>query len=186
MTAPESATVPTRSRRRLILGAGAAALVAGAGSAWWARRSAPADDPALAVLWALQCERPDGTRLSMADFRGRPLLVNFWATWCPPCVEELPLIDGFFAQHAGNGFQVVGLAVDKPAAVRNFLAKAPVAFPVGITGMEGLSLLRALGNTAGGLPFTMVLKGTGEVHTRKMGQISLQELQGWAGDLSRP
>ncbi len=185
MNVPDTPAVPGRSRRRLLVGAGAAAVVAGAGAAWWARRSTPAADPALARLWALDCEQPDGGRLEMSKFRGQPLLVNFWATWCPPCVEELPLIDGFFAQRAGNGFQVVGLALDKPAAVRSFLVKTPVAFPVGIAGMEALSLLRALGNTAGGLPFTMVMKATGEVHTRKMGQISLQELQGWAGDLSR-
>jgi thiol-disulfide isomerase/thioredoxin len=183
MTSPAPPPVAEPRRRRLFMGAGAAALVAGAGIAWWSQRSGAGGDPALDALWALKCERPDGSPLALADFRGRPLLVNFWATWCPPCVEELPMIDGFFAQRAANGMQVLGLAVDKAASVRTFLARTPVKFPVGITGMDGLALLRTLGNKGGGLPFSMVLSAAGDVHARKMGQISLQELQGWAREV---
>jgi thiol-disulfide isomerase/thioredoxin len=128
----------------------------------------------------LQSERPEGGTLPMAGFRGRPLLVNFWAPWCPPCVEELPMIDAFFRQHAPNGWQVVGLAVDKPEAVQKFLGKTPVAFPVGILGLAGLSVVKELGNAAGGLPFTLVLDAAGHVAERKIGQITPQDLQRWA------
>lgn len=173
-------------RRGLVLGAGAAALVAGVGAAWWAGRGAQGTDGAsAAAVWALNAAQPDGAGLSMAAFRGRPVLVNFWATWCPPCVEELPLVDGFFRQHAANGWQVVGLALDKPESVRAFLAKTPVSFPVGILGMGGMGALKALGNTTGGLPFTLVLNARGSVQARKMGQITPTDLQGWAHGTSR-
>ncbi|WP_326533499.1 TlpA family protein disulfide reductase [Pseudorhodoferax sp.] len=179
MTSP----APT-ARRGLLFAAGGAALVAGVGAAWWLRKPGPAANPETEPLWALQSEQPGGGMLPMASFRGRPLLVNFWAPWCPPCVEELPMIDAFFRQRSPNGWQVVGLAVDKPAAVQNFLGKTPVAFPVGIVGMGGLSLVKSLGNTAGGLPFTVVLDAAGRVHERKIGQITPEDLQRWATQIS--
>lgn len=172
------------ARRGVLLAAGSVALAAGAGAAWWARKArGAADDPAVQSFWALQSERPGGGMVAMSDFRNRPLLVNFWAPWCPPCVEELPMIDAFFRQHAGNGWQVVGLAVDKPVAVQNFLGKTPVAFPVGVLGLAGLSVVKDLGNAAGGLPFTLVLDAAGQVVERKIGQITPQDLQRWAAQI---
>lgn len=167
-------------RRGVLVAAGAAALAAGAGAAWWLRPATPALSPELEVFWTSQSERPDGGALPMAQFRGRPLLVNFWAPWCPPCVEELPLIDGFFRQHSANGWQVVGLAVDRTPAVQAFLGRTPVSFPVGIVGLAGLSLVKAMGNTSGGLPFTLVMDAGGNVHERKMGQITAADLQRWS------
>lgn len=177
-------TNPAR-RRGLVLGMGTAALLAGAAAAWWSGRSSRPMDPAAAALWALSATQPDGAPLAMASLRGRPTLVNFWATWCPPCVEELPLIDAFYREHAANGWQVVGLAVDKPAAVQAFLGKTPVTFPVGILGLGGMSMLKTLGNTGGGLPFTLVLNAEGALQDRKMGQITTIDLLGWARETTR-
>lgn len=168
------------ARRGVLFAAGAAALVAGAGAAWWLRGASKNAPTEAAGLWALQSERPGGGTLAMAGFKGRPLLVNFWAPWCPPCVEELPLIDAFFRQHGPNGWQVVGLAVDKPEAVQKFLGRTPVAFPVGILGLAGLTAVKEMGNTSGGLPFTLVLDAAGAVVERKMGQITPGDLQRWA------
>ncbi len=93
------------------------------------------------------------------------------------------MIDAFFRQHGPNGWQVVGLAVDKPAAVQKFLDKTPVGFPVGILGLAGLSVVKELGNQAGGLPFTLVLDAAGHVVERKIGQITPQDLQRWAAQI---
>jgi len=113
--------------------------------------------------------------------RGRPLLINFWATWCPPCVDELPLIDGFYRENARKSWQVVGLAIDQPSAVRTFLQRTPVTFPVGMAGLEGTELARSLGNTSGGLPFTVVLGADGHVRQRRIGRVAPSDLAQWSG-----
>jgi thiol-disulfide isomerase/thioredoxin len=165
-------------RRRRLLGAVAAAAgVAGVGAAWWGRQSGAALTDAEASLWRLRFDTPAGGVLDMQALQGRPVLLNFWATWCPPCVEELPLIEGFFQTQRANGWQVVGLAVDQLSAVQGFLRKTPVSFPVGLAGLAGTGLSRSLGNLSGGLPFTVVLGASGGVLHRKMGRLNAADLQ---------
>lgn len=167
--------------RRGLLYAGVAGLAAaaGAGVAWRKWRPDPASDAA-AALWPLSFDTPAGAPLKMESLRGRPLLVNFWATWCPPCVDELPLLDQFYRENAANGWQVVGLAIDQPSAVRSFLARTPIRFPVGLAGLGGTELARALGNGVGGLPFTVVVDGAGKVVQRRMGRVTQADLAHWA------
>lgn len=179
---PESASPAPSSavQRRWLLGAvaGAAAL-SGAGLAWW--KGAASDGTALpADFWQLKFDTPAGNPLAMASLQGQTLLLNFWATWCPPCIEELPLIDGFFQENAKKGWQVLGLAVDQLVAVNSFLAKAPVKFPVALAGVSGVALSKSLGNLGGGLPFTVVLGKDGSVLHRKMGRVTPDDLRVWA------
>jgi thiol-disulfide isomerase/thioredoxin len=119
--------------------------------------------------------------LALVTLRGRPLLVNFWATWCPPCIEELPLLSSFFQQNRAKGWQVLGIAVDQPDAVNRFLARSPVSFAVAMAGMAGLELSKSLGNLSGGLPFTVVLTADGEVAHRKIGRVTEADLSAWSG-----
>jgi thiol-disulfide isomerase/thioredoxin len=107
-------------------------------------------------------------------------VLNFWATWCPPCVDELPLLDRFFVENARKGWQVLGLAVDQAAAVNAFLERAPVRFPIAMAGVAGIELSKSLGNLSGGLPFTVVLGSRGNVLQRKIGRIGIQDLHAWA------
>ncbi len=170
----------TVSRRNWLLGgAGAVAAIVGAGLASRRLQAPAALDDAETALWALALETPTGDRLALKRFLGKPLVLNFWATWCPPCIEELPLLDGFYQQQAANGWQVLGLAVDKASAVRQFLARAPVQFPVAMAGLDGLELGRSLGNTGGGLPFTVVLGPSGGVLQRKIGKLQGEDLARW-------
>jgi len=174
---------PTR-RRLLYGGVAVAAAVAGLGGAWWRERGSGAKGEALdAAFWTQRFERPEGGELVFADLRGKPLLLNFWATWCPPCVEEMPMIDRFFRENGANGWQVVGLAIDQPSAVRKFLQKMPVSYPTGLAGLQGTELVKSLGNTAGGLPFTLVLSGAGTVAARKMGKLESADLDAWRREL---
>ena len=121
-----------------------------------------------------------GDIINISAPAGKVIFLNFWATWCPPCVEELPMLNAFYRQQAPNGWQVLGLAIDQPSAVRKFLQRIPLEFPVGLAGLGGTDLGRSLGNLTGGLPFTVVLGGNGRVLHRKMGQITPQDLQLWA------
>lgn len=168
------------NRRALMLGVGGAALAAGAGLAWWRLRPADLETGAADAFWPLSFQTPTGQTLAMGSFKGRPLLLNFWATWCPPCVEEMPMLDAFFREHAAKGWQVVGLAVDQPSAVRSFLVRRPVTFPIALAGLEGTDLGRSLGNLAGGLPFTVVFGGDGSVRHRRMGRVSAADLTQWS------
>ena len=108
-------------------------------------------------------------------------VLNFWATWCPPCVEEMPLLDSFYRQNSANGWKVLGIAVDKPAAVQAFLQKTPVGFDIVMAGAEGSALAKSLGNLAGGLPFSVVFASDGRIAHRKMGQVLPADLAAWAG-----
>ena len=170
------------SRRGWLFGGVAVvAALAGAGGAWWKGRAGASGggEPLDAAFWSRRFERPEGGEVDFATLRGKPLLVNFWATWCPPCIEELPMVDRFFRDQAANGWQVIGLAIDQPSAVRKFLERTPVSFPVGMAGMEGTELLRQLGNTGGGLPFTIVVNAEGGVAARKMGKLEPTDLDAW-------
>lgn len=173
--------VKSPGRRALVGGVAVTAALAGAGLAWWNTRDTPIrpDSVAMEGFWSSQWDAPDGKVWSMSAFKGRPLLLNFWATWCPPCVDELPLINAFFHQNQANGWQVLGLAVDKLASVQEFLKKLPLDFPVGMAGLAGTDLSRSLGNLAGGLPFTVVFGVDGSVLHRKMGRVHAEDLAAW-------
>jgi len=93
----------------------------------------------------------------------------------------LPLINAFYQENKANGWQVLGLAVDKVAQVNAFIEKTPLAFPVGMAGFGGTELSRKLGNLTGALPFTIALDAKGNILLRKMGQVTAGELQLVAG-----
>jgi thiol-disulfide isomerase/thioredoxin len=180
----ELAQMPIRPRRALLLGAaGLLAATAGAGFAWWRSRHRP--DAALAIdppagFWDLQWDSPQGAPVTLQAFRGKPLLINFWATWCPPCIEEMPAINDFFKKNSGNGWQVLGLAIDKPAAVLAFMKKTPVDYPIGMAGATSSALWTLLGNPYGALPFSLLLGSDGKILQRRLGKLSPADLAVWA------
>ena len=170
------------SRRRLLtIGVAAAAALAGAGLAW--RRFTPQESRSESggargeeALWRMQFESPVGEPMPMVAFQGGPLLLNFWATWCPPCIEELPLLNRFYQQNRVKSWQVLGIAVDQPSAVRKFLGNNPLAFPVAMAGFEGTDLSRSLGNLAGALPYSVVFDASSQIVYRKMGILTERDL----------
>jgi thiol-disulfide isomerase/thioredoxin len=170
------------NRRRLVLGAGAAVAVgAGVATALWRRTPPPVPAAQSSPEFQIEFQQPDGGKLVLANFAGKPLLLNFWATWCAPCVREMPLLDRFVREQRTAGWQVVGLAIDRLEPVREFLAKHPVGYPIGIAGIDALGWVRALGNSGGGLPFSVVYDSAGALVQRKTGEISAEELAAWAG-----
>jgi thiol-disulfide isomerase/thioredoxin len=173
------------STRRGLLGGGVAlaAAAAGIGAYWYNKAARQAGERLDDAFWGQRFERPEGGEVALADLRGKPLLVNFWATWCPPCIEEMPMIDAFFRENGVNGWQVIGLAVDRPGPVRRFLDRTPVSYPVGLAGSQGYELIQRLGDTEQGLPFTIVIDGAGSVMARKIGRLNPDDLQRWRGAL---
>lgn len=172
---------PAGNRRCWLMGAvaGAAAL-AGAGLAWRTYQPHAVSSTVELGLWQLEFPAPDGGVFKMASLRGKPWLLNFWATWCPPCIEELPLLSSFHQEYSVKGWQVLGLAVDQLEPVKRFLAHAPVTFPIALAGVSGIELSKSLGNLSGGLPFTVVLGSDGLIAHRKIGKVTPDNLRAWS------
>ena len=168
------------SKRQVVFG-GVAVLAAIAGTGLALKKQPNGlDSETQQALWNAEFDTPDGQILKMQNLQGRPLVINFWATWCAPCVEEMPLLDIFFRQNVAKGWQMVGLAIDQPSRVRQYLSQNAISYPIGLAGMTGTELGRLLGNEVGGLPFTVVLDGKGSLVQRKLGKLSAQEIQAWA------
>ncbi len=166
-------------KRMWLAGAACAAGLAGAGLAWWRLTPQPPADASAEAFWQLSFEQPDGSPLAMQGFKGKPLLLNFWATWCPPCVEELPLLESIWRQNSEKQLQILGLAVDQPSSVRRFLAQNQLTFPIGLAGLTGTELGRSLGNTMAALPFSVLFNAQGWVVAQKMGKLEAADLADW-------
>ncbi|MGA0585160.1 MAG: TlpA family protein disulfide reductase [Castellaniella sp.] len=112
---------------------------------------------------------------ALSAYVGRPVLMNFWASWCAPCVREMPLLETLHQRHPG--LSVLGLAIDTRVNVERFLQKVPVTYPLLLTGTQGIPLMRELGNKGGGLPFTLLFDRNGRVADSVMGELEPEDIQ---------
>jgi thiol-disulfide isomerase/thioredoxin len=182
-------------KRHLVLG-GVAAVAACAGVIWRQRQepSAPsASSDALqgevstgasaSDFWLATVEKLDGRELPLKSLHGRPLILNFWATWCPPCVREMPMLERVYQGQSRSGggtrWEFLGLAADRRDAVARYLERQPISYTVALAGMEGIALSRVLGNSSGSLPFTVAFGAQGQPLQRRLGELSESELLGW-------
>ena len=106
------------------------------------------------------------------QWRGKVLVVNFWATWCPPCLKEIPEFIRMQARYRDQGLQFVGVAVDQPEKVAPFVEKMGFNYPVLVGALEAVELLRTLGNQHGGLPFTVVFDRKGTFVAAELGGLT--------------
>jgi thiol-disulfide isomerase/thioredoxin len=113
----------------------------------------------------------------LKEWQGKALVCNFWATWCAPCREEIPLLDAAQQQYHTQRLQVVGIAVDNAENVRRFSQNTQVRYPLLLADASAIDLMRKLGNSTGGLPFTVVLDRSGRLAERKLGAYSKPELE---------
>ena len=118
-----------------------------------------------------------GKPQSLSQWKGKPLLVNFWATWCGPCVQEMPELSDLANAEAGKRFNVIGVGIDSPSAMSEFAAKHHIKYPLYVGGMGGTELSRAFGNTNGGLPFTVLIGADGQVRKTYLGKLKFDELK---------
>lgn len=168
-------------RHWLAMGVGAGAALAGAGLAWRQWNANGAD--AAAELWTMRFDKPEGGQLVMANFHGKPLLINFWATWCVPCIRELPALQRFQRDYETRGWRVLALAVDAPVPVLEFVARFKLDLTVAMAGIGGMELLRSLGNSQGALPFSVAIDAGGRIRHRRLGESKYEELASWASGL---
>lgn len=106
-------------------------------------------------------------------------LVNFWASWCAPCREEMPMFEGMYQLHRAAGFQVIGIAIDSPDKTRAMLDSMGITYPILYAEQTGMTLMDGLGNRIGGLPFTLLINRQGEVLEQKLGQVHEEDIATW-------
>jgi thiol-disulfide isomerase/thioredoxin len=114
----------------------------------------------------------------LLEWQGRILLCNFWATWCAPCREEMPMLARIREKYASKSVEFVGIGVDSADKMREFVKEHPVSYPILVASAAAIDLMRSLGNVGGALPFTVVLDRAGTVGYRKLGTLSQAELEG--------
>lgn len=165
-------------RRRQILivvAVGLVAALSGIGTHLW--RLAP-DASAADTLWGLRLPDLAGQQQDMAQWRGKVVIVNFWATWCAPCREEVPLFVAAKQQYADKPLEIVGIGIDHAAKLRDFAANYRVNYPILVAGSEAIEIMRELGNKAAALPYTVLLDRSGGVVGQRLGAFRKEELAG--------
>ncbi|MDO8598068.1 MAG: TlpA disulfide reductase family protein [Sulfuricaulis sp.] len=163
-------------RNLVLLAAALAALVAGYFAAVWLR--APATDTASGGM-ALEFKLPDlaGTPRSLSEWRGQVVVLNFWATWCPPCREEIPLFIDLQKRHGRDGLQFLGVAIDRQEDVVSYVAEIGMNYPTLLGDDNAIEIMRAYGNRTGSLPYSVIIGRDGQVVARKLGAFRGQELE---------
>jgi thiol-disulfide isomerase/thioredoxin len=124
-----------------------------------------------APLLAVSLPDMDGNPQSLSQWRGRLLVVNFWATWCAPCKEEMPMFVQAQSAYGDKGLQFVGIAVDDAIKVRQFAREIGLNYPALIGGYGAMELSKTLGNTVMALPFTIVIDRSGKVVLTQLGPV---------------
>lgn len=118
----------------------------------------------------------DGQIQTLSQWRGKILVLNFWATWCAPCLQEIPEFIKLQAEHQAQGLQFVGLAIDDAESVKNYQQTANVNYPLLIADQSGMQASKQLGNIIGAIPFTVIVNRDGKVAFRQMGEMTGDEV----------
>jgi len=114
---------------------------------------------------------------ALSQWQHHFLVVNFWATWCSPCVQEMPELSALQKEFQGKPVQIIGLGIDSPSNIANFAKKYSISYPLYVAGMDGSELSRKMGNQAGGLPFTVLINGNGKIVKTYLGRLKMDELR---------
>jgi thiol-disulfide isomerase/thioredoxin len=158
----------------------AVAVIFCAAGAWFGARqfeSGPAAPSAVEQFYSRTLPDASGKAADMQQWKGRPLVLNFWATWCAPCVEEMPELTALQKELQAKNVQILGIGIDNPANISAFAEKYKIGYPLYVAGMEGSELSRHLGNQAGGLPFTVLVDASGKIKKTYLGKLKMEALR---------
>lgn len=129
------------------------------------------------LLFAQTLPDAQGVSQALSQWQGKILVVNFWATWCPPCVEEMPELVTLQEEMASRNVQIVGIGIDSASNISEFSRKHKIDYPLYIAGMDGTELSKQFGNQIGALPFTVVIGVDGQVKKTYLGRLKFAELR---------
>lgn len=129
------------------------------------------------ALWNLPFPNLSGTTQTLGDWRGKTLVINFWATWCAPCREEIPDFIAIRSEYASKSVEIVGIAIDNAQAVKPYAQQMGISYPLLIGEGGALEMSRALGNPSGALPYTVVIAPNGAILLRHLGRLPKAKLQ---------
>lgn len=118
-----------------------------------------------------------GAAHSLSRWKGKALIVNFWAPWCAPCVKEMPELNQLAIDSASKNINVIGIGIDSPANIAEFSTRLKISYPLYVAGLSGTELARQFGNTQGGLPYTVLIGADGQVRKTYLGQLKFEELK---------
>lgn len=166
-------SLPLSFRALLLL---AALIAAGTGVIVALSSSPTAENSDPQTIEKLVLPDLEGRERTIAEWGGKTLLINFWATWCAPCREEIPLLEKAQVAYAHQGLQVIGVAIDDPTAVATYRRQMGISYPVLLGDFATLSLTAQEGNRAQVLPFTLIVSPEGKVIARKTGSYIKREL----------
>ena len=152
------------------------------GGYWIAQSLRPPADQTTSITFGggtmIDFTLPDleGKMRSLSEWRGKVIVLNFWATWCPPCREEIPLFTALQKKHPDGDLQVIGVAIDEKTAVLMFRQFVRMNYPVLLSDDATLKLVAQYGNRMGSLPYTVIIDRNGSIVARKLGEINQLEL----------
>lgn len=143
----------------------------------WQTTPRPAQASAVDELFAQSMPDPMGGQQALAQWRGKTLVVNFWASWCAPCIEEMPDLSQLHRELSPKGTHVLGIGVDSAENIAQFAAKLAVEYPLVVGGIAANDLARRFGNRSGGLPFTVLIDPSGQVRQTYLGRLKMDVLR---------
>lgn len=157
------------------------------GLAGTAAADPPGDAAASQPFFAATLDDTQHQQVRLADLRGKPLVVNFWATWCIPCRAEIPALSDAYARNRARGIGMLGVAVEDDAGVvGDFVSAHEVGYPVLIGKEQGMALMRQLGNDRTAVPFTVAIDAAGRIVARKIGILRRGDLERMLASLRAP
>lgn len=138
---------------------------------------AQAETSAATHFFAQTLTDANGQAQQMTQWKNKALVINFWATWCPPCVDEMPELSALQKEIQSKNIQIIGIGIDSTSNIAQFSAKHNIAYPLYAGGMSGTDLSRQFGNAAGGLPFTVLIDRHGLVKKTYLGRLKMEDLR---------
>ena len=130
------------------------------------------DDEAILIRPEFAIADTNGQLRNIKDWDGKVILLNFWATWCPPCLNEIPGFIELQEQYGEQGFQVIGIAVDNEEAVHKYMNEVKINYPVMVAEFEAIELSSRYGNRIGALPYSVIINRKGEISDKITGELS--------------